>query len=173
MGDGGPPSHNSGGRPLWRHRLQVGGYGGRAESIRRSSTEQTMRLWNVEPVNDLGTVSVVHVNGIYDDIIDEVIKERMSEATSQTDGVPSRAEGDLLSAEANFQDLREADQRDRLLIDEDGNKQERLDEVRVKESKTHDEDDTPGVADVETEGDLEQDILSDIMEMSTKDDLPD
>ena len=132
-----------------------------------------MRLWNVEPVNDLGTVSVVHVNGIYDDIIDEVIKERMSEATSQTDGVPSRAEGDLLSAEANFQDLREADQRDRLLIDEDGNKQERLDEVRVKESKTHDEDDTPGVADVETEGDLEQDILSDLMEMSTKDDLPD
>ena len=62
-----------------------------------------MRLWNVEPTNDLGTVSVVHVTDIYDDIVDEVIQEKMSEATSQIDEVPSQAEGDLLTAEANLQ----------------------------------------------------------------------
>ncbi len=119
---------------------------------------------------------------IFGDIVCEVVQEQLQVQTSEVelqerDVVDESVEGDLLSKEtAEERDIRlAADQPVQLLLDEDD------DDVEVshvkEEPKTDQEDDgSPGVADAEVandEGDLGQDILSEIIEMTMIEQLPD
>ncbi len=63
-------------------------------------SEQTMTLWHVDSTHNVGTITVVHINDIYDDVIEEDIKETMTDATSQmsAEDAISLAEGDLQAA---------------------------------------------------------------------------
>ena len=83
------------------------------------SSEQTMTLWDVEPANNLGKVTVVHIANILDDVLDEFIDAKLTGAMSQisSDDAASVAEGDLKAAEGELKRMMASNERNRLLLD--------------------------------------------------------
>ncbi len=66
--------------------------------------ESQMRYWNVKANDDQKTILAVHLYGIYDDIVSEVVEEQHQVITSEIelqnkDVVDVSVEGDLLSRE--------------------------------------------------------------------------